>query len=114
MHEKFSSECWIFNTNAISADFASQIAIQTSGSLLNSEYRNSISARKITEVRFSTEKFSFESKKIRQIKKLFAWKQKKAEDKQRKIEDESRGIKTDLHKEEQYIDATAETEEWKP
>ena len=38
----------------------------------------------------------------------------KAEDKQRKIEDESRGIKTDLHKEEQYIDATAETEEWKP
>ena len=59
-----------FLTQAISDDFASQFAIQTSGSLLNSEYRNSISARKITEVQFSTEKFSSESRKIRQILKL--------------------------------------------
>ena len=38
----------------------------------------------------------------------------KADDKKQKIEDEKRGIETDLHKEEQYIDATADTEEWKP
>ena len=51
---------------------------------------------------------------MKQYKNGFKTIFQKAEDKQRKIDDESRGIKTDLHKEEQYIDATAETEEWKP